>query len=331
MPARVAAAVVWPLAHVPAPMLATAGRPPNGPDWAVEMKWDGVRIIAVRRDGECALYSRAGNAVGSSYPEVVAALKAVPGNGTLVLDGEIVAPERDGAPSFGLLQRRMHVERPGEQLLAEVPVRFFVFDVLTIGDLDTTGETYLDRRARLAELELPAPLSAPPHWVGMDARKLLYAAEEHRLEGIVSKRVDSVYLPGRRSPAWIKTPLRNNTEVVVAGWTPGTGAMQSTFGSLVLGAHDENGRLVFLGNVGTGFTQAARRAIRDTLDQIAAPASPFEQSPPEAAAGGWHWVETILVGDVQYREFRGGRLRMPSWKGLRTDKVPAQVDVPPVR
>lgn len=312
-------------------MLATAGRPPNEPEWAVEMKWDGVRIIAVREAGECALYSRNGNEVGSSYPELVAALHAAPGKGSLILDGEIVAPAADGAPSFGLLQRRMHVERPGEQLMAEVPVRFFAFDVLTIGDLDTKTESYLDRRARLAELELAAPLSAPPHWVGMDARKLLYAAEEHRLEGIVSKRTDSVYLPGRRSPAWVKTPLRNNTEVVVAGWTPGTGAMESTFGSLVLGAHDENERLVYIGNVGTGFTQPARRAIRDTLDVIGVSASPFEPTPPPAAEGGWHWVDPILVGDVQYREFTGTRLRMPSWKGLRTDKHPAQVQVPPVR
>ncbi|MRH92778.1 hypothetical protein GFY24_36080 [Nocardia sp. SYP-A9097] len=107
--------------------------------------------------------------------------------------------------------------------------------------------------------------------------------------------------------------------------------MAPTYGSLVLGAHDETGRLVYIGNVGTGFTQVARRIIRRTLDEIAVSASAFEPAPPEAAAGGWHWVAPILVGDVEYREFAGARLRMPSWKGLRTDKAPAQVEVPPVR
>ncbi|WP_307188405.1 non-homologous end-joining DNA ligase [Nocardia acidivorans] len=323
--------MAWPLRGVPAPMLAIGGAPPDEPGWALEMKWDGVRVIAVCGAGECVLYSRNGNQVGGSYPELVSALKGLAGRRSLILDGEVVAQEADGAPSFGRLQRRMHVVRPGEQLMAEVPVRLFAFDILALDDRDTMPETYLIRREILAELAFTAPLSAPPHWAEMDAMKLLNVAREHRLEGIVSKRVDSVYLPGRRSPAWIKTPLRQNTEVVVAGWTPGTGAMAPTFGSLVLGAHDETGQLTYIGNVGTGFTQTARRVIRRTLDEIALSASPFDPAPPEGAAGGWHWVEPILVADVEYREFAGARLRMPSWKGLRTDKAPAQVEVPPVR
>ncbi|MRH93106.1 hypothetical protein GFY24_37765 [Nocardia sp. SYP-A9097] len=200
-------------------MLAIGGVPPDEPGWAVEMKWDGVRIIAVCTAGECALYSRSGNQVGDSYPELVMALKALAGKRSLILDGEIVAPEADGAPSFGRLQRRMHVARPTGQLIGEVPVRLFAFDVLTLDDRDTMRETYLIRREILTELAFATPLSAPPHWLDTDAEKLLEVAREHRLEGIVSKRADSVYLPGRRSPAWIKTPFRLNTEVVVAGWT----------------------------------------------------------------------------------------------------------------
>ncbi|MEV6772404.1 non-homologous end-joining DNA ligase [Nocardia sp. NPDC051030] len=317
--------------RAPAPMLATGGTPPDGPEWAVEMKWDGVRIIAMCDGGECKLYSRAGNEVGGSYPELVSALKALSGNGFLILDGEIVAQDAGGAPSFGRLQRRMHVARPKAQLIAEVPVQLFAFDLLALGDRDLMKEPYLKRREWLSELEFSLPLSAPPHWVGADAKELLKVAQEHRIEGIVSKRTDSVYLPGRRSPAWIKTPLRQNTEVVVAGWTPGAGGFGTTFGSLVLGAYDESGRFVFIGNVGTGFTQAARRIIRATLDEIEIPISRFDPPPPEAAAAGWHWVEPILVGDVEYREFSGERLRMPAWKGLRTDKPPAVVEVPPVR
>ncbi|WP_433590628.1 non-homologous end-joining DNA ligase [Nocardia sp. CA-145437] len=315
----------------PSPMLATGGPPPGGPGWAVEMKWDGVRTIAIREAGECTLLSRNGNDVSAAYPEIITALKELPGKGSLILDGEIVAPDRDGAPSFGRLQRRMHVVRPGEQLIGEVPVRFFVFDVLRVDDLDVTGETYLQRRERLAGLPLNEPLSAPPHWLDVDAAQLLEVAREHRIEGVVSKRTDSVYLPGRRSPAWIKTPLRQNTEVVVAGWTPGAGAFGTTFGSLIMGAHDETGRLVYLGNVGTGFTQAARRVLRGALDGITVSAAPFDPPPPEAAGAGWHWVDPILVADVEYREYSGERLRMPSWKGLRTDKPPALVSVPPVR
>ncbi|WP_067689009.1 non-homologous end-joining DNA ligase [Nocardia jejuensis] len=309
-------------------MLATGGPPPDGPEWAVEMKWDGIRIIAVCDAGDCALYTRNGNSVGRSYPELVTALKRLSGTDFLMLDGEIVAQDPDGAPSFGRLQRRMHVTRPGEQLMAEVPVRLFAFDLLAVGDTALTGEPYLERRRRLADLDFADPLSAPPHWIGTDAAQLLNVAREHRLEGIVSKRIDSVYLPGRRSPAWIKTPLRRNTEVVVAGWTPGAGAFGPTFGSLILGAHDESGRLVFIGLAGTGFTQAARRIIRATLDEIETPASPFDPIPPESAPAGWRWVAPILVGDVEYREFAGERLRMPSWKGLRTDKTPAMVEMP---
>ncbi|MFF0633670.1 non-homologous end-joining DNA ligase [Nocardia sp. NPDC004151] len=315
----------------PSPMLATGGPPPGGPGWAVEMKWDGVRIIAIREAGDCTLLSRNGNDVSAAYPEIVTALKDLPGKGSLILDGEIVAPDREGAPSFGRLQRRMHVVRPGEQLIAEVPVRFFVFDVLGVDDLDITGETYLQRRERLAGLPLNEPLSAPPHWLDVDAAQLLEVAREHRIEGVVSKRTDSVYLPGRRSPAWIKTPLRQNTEVVVAGWTPGAGAFGTTFGSLIMGAHDKTGRLVYLGNVGTGFTQAARRVLRGALDGITVSAAPFDPPPPEAKGAGWHWVDPILVADVEYREYSGERLRMPSWKGLRTDKPPALVSVPPLR
>ncbi|WP_244975878.1 non-homologous end-joining DNA ligase [Nocardia huaxiensis] len=316
---------------VPAPMLAVAGAPPDGPGWAVEMKWDGVRVIAVREGGECALYGRSGKPAGPSYPELVQALKVLPGKGSLILDGEIVALDEHSAPSFGLLQRRMHVARPGAGLIAEVPVRMFAFDLLVQDDRDIMAEPYLERRRRLAELAFESPISAPPHWIGVEAEKLLKVAADHHLEGIVSKRTDSLYLPGRRSPAWIKTPLRANTEAVVAGWTPGAGGFGATFGSLVLGAHDETGGFVFIGLAGTGFTQAARRAIRAALDEIETSASPFADPPVEAAAAGWHWVQPILVGEIEYREFAGARLRMPSWKGLRTDKIPAEVQVPPTR
>lgn len=278
-------------------MLAVGGQPPDAEGWAIEMKWDGARIIAACEAGECRLFSRNGNNVGGSYPELVVALEALSDNRTLILDAEVVATTADGVPSFGLLQRRMHVSRPTEQLVAEVPVQLFAFDILALGDRDTTALPYLERRQLLAELPFTAPLSAPPHWLGVDAAKLLTVATEHRLEGIVSKRVDSPYLPGRRSPAWIKTPLRRSTEVVIAGWTPGSGGFQSTFGSLVCGAYDDTGTFVYIGNVGTGFTNPVRRVLRAALSEIVIPASPFTPPPPQSAT--WTWVQPILVGDVE--------------------------------
>ncbi|WP_282783377.1 MULTISPECIES: non-homologous end-joining DNA ligase [unclassified Nocardia] len=306
-------------------MLAVAGPPPDAEGWAVEMKWDGARIMAVCAAGECRLYSRNGRDVGGSYPELVAALRTLAADRALILDAEVIAADADGAPSFGRLQRRMHVARPGEHLVAQVPVQLFAFDILAVDARDVTTLPYLERRRLLAELPLTAPLSAPPHWLGVGAGALLAVAREHRLEGIVSKRVDSPYLPGRRSPTWVKTPLRRGTEVIVCGWTPGSGGHQHTFGSLVLGAHDHTGTLVYIGNVGTGFTQPVRRVLRAALDDIAVPTSPFTTAPP--LSGRWHWVRPVLVGDVEYREFTD-RLRMPSWKGLRSDKTAAEVMLP---
>ncbi len=227
---------------VPAPMLAVAGRPPDDADWAVEMKWDGVRAIVVCRGGECRLYSRNQRDITGSYPELAGALGAVAGGRELVLDGEIIAQTATGAPSFALLQRRMHVVRPTKQLIAAVPVQLHLFDILADGGDSLTGLPYLRRRDRLQELDFTeAPVRTPPHWLDVDAEHLMAAARDNHLEGIVSKRIDSTYQPGRRSPAWIKTPLRKNTEAIVTGWTTGNGAMAPTFGSLILGANDPIG------------------------------------------------------------------------------------------
>ncbi|TLF55807.1 ATP-dependent DNA ligase, partial [Nocardia cyriacigeorgica] len=240
-------------------MLAVAGRPPDDADWAIEMKWDGVRAIVVCQGGECRLYSRNQRDVTGSYPELATVLGELTAGRELILDGEIIAQTATGAPSFALLQRRMHVVRPTKQLIAAVPVQLHLFDILADGVDSLTGLPYLRRRERLQELEYTeAPVRTPPHWLDVAADKLMAVARENHLEGIVSKRVDATYQPGRRSPAWIKTPLRKTTEAIVAGWTTGNGAMAATFGSLILGANDPDGRLVYIGNVGTGFTAAVR-------------------------------------------------------------------------
>ncbi|MGA6207431.1 non-homologous end-joining DNA ligase [Nocardia testacea] len=311
-------------------MLATAGSPPDHPDWAVEMKWDGVRAIVISSGAQCRLYSRNRREITGSYPDLVTALSGHLGGRDLVLDGEIIAQTPAGAPSFRLLQRRMHVARPSRALIGAVPVQLFLFDILTDTGADVTGLTYLDRRARLQALALnTAPLQTPPYWVGAPADRLLGAAQDNGLEGIVSKRLDSAYQPGRRSRAWIKTPIRKTTEAVVAGWTAGSGSAGATFGSLILAAHDADGRLVHIGNVGTGFTTAARRALRARLDEIARPDALFPLSPGRFGRPGTpHWVDPVLVADIEYREYTGEGLRHPSWRGLRNDKTPDEVDLP---
>lgn len=309
-------------------MLAVSGQPPDDAGWAVEMKWDGVRAIVVCDGDGCRLYSRNRRDITGTYPELIDTLTKRAGGRELVLDGEIIAQTPEGTPSFALLQHRMHVIRPARRLLDTVPVRLFLFDLLSQAGETLTNAPYLQRRDRLAALGFAAgPVQTPPHWLGVGAAQLLGAARENRLEGIVSKQIDSVYRPGRRSPDWIKTPLRETIEAIVAGWTTGNGALGPTFGSLILAAYDSAGALVHIGNVGTGFSAADRRVLRARLDTIARERSPLARVLPRL--GTAHWVEPVLVGDIEFREFTGDGLRHPSWRGLRADKSPAEVTMPP--
>jgi bifunctional non-homologous end joining protein LigD len=207
--------------------------------------------VIVCRDGLCRIYSRNQREI-TGFPEVVAALTARVGDRHLVLDGELIAPDLDGAPSFGLLQRRLHVPRPSRALLAAVPAQLFLFDILAEDGRDLTGLPYLARRDRLQAWEFAsAPVQTPPYWLDIAADPVLAVSAANHLEGI-SKRIDSAYLPGRRSRSWVKTVLRKQGDALVYGHTAGSGAMTGTFGALVLCAYDAPGRLVHIGSVGTG-------------------------------------------------------------------------------
>ena len=306
-------------------MLAKLGPAPEGAGWAVEMKWDGQRAIGVVEVGAVHLFSRNGNDISRSYPELAGPLREL--GRAVVLDGEIVAVDRRGRPSFSRLQRRMQVQRPTPVLLAEVPAAFYVFDLLELDGARMTARTYLQRRAALEGLELVGPrVQAPPYWTEVDGPTMLALSRTHGLEGIVSKRLDSTYRPGR-SPAWVKTPLRPSCEAIILGWIAGSGGHRNTVGSLILGAHDNSGALVHIGHVGTGFSDSYRRALRDQLATIERPTSPLEVAAPAREIRGVHWVEPLLVCEVDYRECTGGSLRHPSWKGLR-DMTPGEVRVP---
>ncbi|QCQ90033.1 non-homologous end-joining DNA ligase [Rhodococcus sp. SGAir0479] len=313
----------------PSPMLATLGQPPDGDGWAFEMKWDGQRAVAdVGVDG-VRLFSRNGNDVTGAFPELLEPLAEAVADHEAVLDGEVVALDRHGRPSFARLQRRMHVLRPTTQLRNDFPVTYYAFDVLALDGEQTVHLPYLERRKLLDGLGLSGTrVQVPPFWTGVDGDRMLALAREHHLEGVVAKQVDSTYAPGRRAPAWIKTPLRSNTEGIVVGWVDGTGAASHGVGSLLLGAYDDDGRLVYIGHVGTGFSSATRRSLRQLLKTLERPTSPLAAPPPTRDTKGAHWVEPELVGDVEYREYAGGSLRHPSWKGLRDDKSPDEVDLP---
>jgi len=305
-------------------MLATpAARPFDDPAWLFEAKWDGVRAVAVC-GSTTRLFSRAGNDVTPAYPELgrlherIVAVDAV-------LDGEIVA-FADGRPSFGLLQERMHVRRPRrvDALARTIPVVYLAFDVLALDGRTMTGFPLDERRRVLEEILVPSDAVQISPAVPGEGRALYGAVAARGLEGIVAKRRSSPYEPGRRSAAWLKVKTVLEADVVVLGWQPGEGRRAGGVGSLVCGVYD-GGRLRYVGRVGTGFTD---RVLRD----LSARLLPLERSTPPAGdlrsipeLRRCRWVEPTLVAAVEFRELTAaGRLRAPSFRGLRLDKRPGE-------
>jgi bifunctional non-homologous end joining protein LigD len=309
-------------------MLASAGAPPSGPGWAFEFKWDGVRAIAAIARDQVRLYSRIGNDITGGYPEL-AELSELIGGRPALLDGEIVACSRAGQPDFALLQQRMHIRSPSPELVAQIPISYFVFDLLDFDGHRLLSRSYQLRRDMLTDLDLESgsPLiRVPPHHTDVDGRALLEVARSHGLEGVVGKRLRSRYEPGRRSLAWVKTALFRTQDVVVGGWTAGQGRRSGTFGALLLGAYDDQGRLRYLGDVGTGFTERMLSELLDRLAALEVPESPFDEPVPPEHARRARWVRPQLVGEVEYRTVTSDRrLRHTAWRGLRADKDPAQV------
>lgn len=307
------------------PMLATSGALPLGSDWGYEFKWDGVRAIAYVAD-RVRLLSRNDRDVTDAYPEL-GELAPLLANRRAVLDGEIVALDAKGRPSFSALQRRMHVRAPSAALVSGTPVRLYVFDLLHLDGDDTTGLPYTQRRAALQELELSGDsVDTPPYWTGDAGRDLATAAADLGLEGVVAKQLRSSYEPGRRSPAWVKVPLNDTIEVILGGYKPGAGRRSGSIGSLLLGMYDEQDRLTYVGHVGTGFTQAALRDLQQRLDAVRRSDSPFGSPVPREHARHAVWTDPVLVGDVTFRSWTPDRrLRHPSWMGLRSDRDPADI------
>jgi bifunctional non-homologous end joining protein LigD len=286
-----------------------------------ELKWDGVRAVAYVRGDDVRLVSRNDKDMSRSYPELAALGGVV--DEPVILDGEIVAL-RDGRPDFGLLQSRMHVQRPTGRLVNAAPVLYYAFDLLHRGDRSLLALPYDARRTALEVLGLDTgPVRTPPWWRG-GGEAVLAASIDQGLEGVVGKPLNSHYLPGRRGP-WIKVKNVRHQEVVVAGWTPGEGRRANLIGSLILGVYDDHG-LRYIGNVGTGFTETILRTLAETLAPLERADDPFDTTVPAAVARTAHWVDPELVGEVAFAEWTGdGSLRHPSWRGLRPDKDAEQV------
>lgn len=312
-------------------MLAVAGALPPAADdhrWGFEFKWDGVRAICLIERGALRLISRNDRDITPSYPEIVPLGAAVAGPS--VLDGELVAfhdDDDDGRPSFGALQRRMHItaQRAVQLLVRQVPVTYFVFDALVLSRVDLTGEPYHVRRARLEELGLQGPSwQCPPYFRGGGA-DIQAASRASGLEGVMAKRLDSTYRSGQRSEAWRKIKNVQTRDIVIGGWKPGQGGRSGRLGSLMMGLPTAGG-LRYVGNVGSGFSDRTLTDLGARLAALATTESPFVDVPRELLRDA-RWVRPELVGEVAYGEWTGDRrLRHPTWRGLRPDIGPGEVD-----
>jgi bifunctional non-homologous end joining protein LigD len=309
-------------------MLATLGTLPTGPGWAYEYKFDGVRAVCyVTAGGDTRVMSRNEHDVTASYPELAAAL---PRGRQLILDGELVALDAHGHPSFARLQRRMNVHEPTPDLLADVPLTYDVFDVLALDGKPTVALPYEQRRELLTGLDLGEGLIVvPPNFTpgrdgGLD--EVLARARAGKLEGVIAKRLDAPYAPGRRSPDWIKAPFIRTQEVLVVGWKAGEGRRAGTIGSLLVAVRDRaGGPLSFAGGVGTGFTDAMLHDLAGRLAPLRRDSAPVDDV-PRSFTHGVEWVEPVTVGEVEYRSWTDdGRLRHSSWRGLRPDRRPDEV------
>ena len=321
------------------PMLATPGDPrsgpPTGPDWAHEIKWDGIRLLADVQDGRLRLLTRGQRDVAVGFPEL-AGLAAL--SGDLLLDGEAVALV-DGRPSFAHVVDRVHITSPAaaQRISTTRPVTYLAFDLLRVDGLDLTTLPWSARRQALEDLleQVPHAQLSP---VFEDGAGLLAATREEGLEGVVSKRRSSAYRPGERSGQWLKFPHRDRVSVVVGGWRPQTGTT-SRLGAVHVGLPVDDGsgmplrapdghlRLRYLGRVGSGLAGRAGEMLADLLGQLPRTAYPFTEPIPHAEARDSTWIAPQVVVEVaSLGPTPGeGRLRQPSYQRMRTDLAAADL------
>jgi bifunctional non-homologous end joining protein LigD len=306
-----------------APMLARSGKlPPREEQYGFEVKWDGIRTVAAIDHGHVDLRGRNLSDFTPRYPEVRELASAL-GARRIVLDGEIVAFDEEGRPSFERLQSRMHLASDSavRRRMRDTPATYVIFDLLYLDGHSTMALSYEERRALLERLELEGPAWRTPSYHRGDGRALLAATKDLGIEGIVAKKLDCPYQPGARASHWIKVKNVHTQDVVIGGWTPGEGGRMASLGSLAVGVREDE-KLVYAGKVGTGFTEGTLALVKRELEPLGRDSSPFAgRQPPK----GTRFVEPKLVAHVEFREWTAsGTLRAPSFKGLRPDVSPQE-------
>lgn len=306
------------------PMLATAGdHVPRGEQWRHEVKWDGVRTLVTigPTPGRVRLTSRNENDITDAWPE----LQTPPAGLTdTVFDGEIIALNERGVPDFRTLAERIHVRKAGTvaRLAAQTPATLMLFDVLRLNGEDVTGLAWAERRQRLESLDLgPSGWQLSPTYA--DGALLHEATRQQGLEGVVSKRLDSRYRPGDRSPYWLKFPHRHRGSYVVGGWRPQVGTA-SRLAALLVGEPTKDG-LLYRGRVGSGIGPKQSRQLAEILAPLTRTSSPFADEVPRVDAQGTQWVEPVVVVDVDTHGSGYDRLRQPSYQGVRNDVSPEEL------
>ncbi len=303
-------------------------KPPATDDWVYELKFDGIRLIAIKADKRVSLLSRNENELSGRFPAIVEAIKNLPAR-EFVIDGEVVALDDEGRSSFQLLQALQMEGRKS-------PVYFYAFDLLQLDGKSLLG-LQLEARKKFLE-ELCAGAGDPIRYsgvIGGDAKRLLEEVERRGLEGLIGKQRNSVYEPDRRSGAWIKLKCVNEQEFVIGGYTPPQGARKH-FGAILVGYYDNN-KLVFAGKVGTGFTAKSLSILHKKLQKEARNDCPFVDLPSKQN-GQWvqgitpsmmkkmHWVNPKFIAQIKFAEWtRDKKLRAPVFLGLRDDKRPTEV------
>ena len=309
--------------HVVPMMAKLATLPAREDGWACEIKWDGVRAIAYSEPGRLRLESRNLNDITAQYPDVRPLNRALSSH-SAVLDGELVAFDSDGRPSFARLQQRMHLTAESQirRRAQDYPVVYVIFDLLYLDGHSLMRLPYSERRQRLEELGLAGPAWQTPSYSSGGGAQLLAATDERGLEGIIAKRLDRPYEPGKRSGSWLKIKNKRSQELVIGGWLPGEGRRRGDLGALLMGYH-EDGEFRFAGKVGTGFNQRTLDMLRRRLGPLARDDSPFSGKQPQRGA---RFVEPELVAEIEFGEWTKERmLRHPSYKGLREDKPAREV------
>ena len=321
------------------PMLAKPGEVPESDtgDWAYEIKWDGVRVLGYADHGRWCMLSRRLEDVSSRYPELEPLAEAL-GDRSAILDGEVVAFDAEGRPRFQLIQSRMGLTSPGmiQARVKQQPVDYVIFDLLHLDGRCVRELPYAQRRALLEGLGLDGPRWRTPRYSFGGGADLLEAARRQGLEGIVAKRCDSPYRPGRRTGEWIKARVWRRQEFVIGGYIPGEGRRAKRVGSLLVGYYDkrrselgmgERQELRFAGGVGSGLNEKEIDFLTRELHRRERPESPFDVGAPSGPKAKLAvWCEPELVCEVSWTEWTNeGTLRQPAFKGMRDDKDAREV------